>query len=221
MNVISISNNFLKKWPSVKLGCISCNTEVKGPMNEMWNEIDTLCETLKNAMQVEQISQLPAINASRKAYRALGKDPARYRLSAEALMRRVLKGGELYRFNNLVDMINLISIKTGFSIGGYDADKIDGDVSLSVGSASDVYEALGRGVLNIEWLPVLRDNEGAFGSPTSDSVRTGITMDTKRFLMVIFGFGAHDKINDTMKYAEQLLMKYAEATTVEKKMITP
>lgn len=190
-------------------------------MNEMWNEIDTLCETLKNAMQVEQISQLPAINASRKAYRALGKDPARYRLSAEALMRRVLKGGELYRFNNLVDMINLISIKTGFSIGGYDADKIDGDVSLSVGSASDVYEALGRGVLNIEWLPVLRDNEGAFGSPTSDSVRTGITMDTKRFLMVIFGFGAHDKINDTMKYAEQLLMKYAEATTVEKKMITP
>ncbi len=190
-------------------------------MNDMWDEIETHCESIKNEMQVEQISQLPAINASRKAYRALGKDPARYRLSAEALMRRVLKGGELYRLNNLVDLINLVSLKTGFSIGGYDADKIEGPVSLSVGSASDVYEALGRGVLNIESLPVLRDNSGAFGSPTSDSVRTGITSATKHFLMVIFGFGAHEKINEAMNIAENLLMKYTRATFFEKQIIAP
>lgn len=89
---------------------------------------------------------IPAIAASRKVYRTFGKDPARYRLSAEALIRRILKGNELYQVNNVVDIVNLVSLKSGFSIGGYDAEKINGDVKLSVGKLNDVYEGgLGEG----------------------------------------------------------------------------
>ncbi|MBN1927413.1 MAG: hypothetical protein JW798_16375 [Prolixibacteraceae bacterium] len=218
---ISISNDFLQKWADVQLGCIECNVQVIDPVDEMWNEIDALCEKMKDTLTIEQISQIPAINKARKAYRALGKDPARYRLSAEALTRRALKNLDLYRLNNLVDLINLVSLKTGFSIGAYDVDKIEGEIFLSVGEVSDVYEALGRGILNIESLPVLRDNSGAFGSPTSDSLRTGITSETTHFLMVIFGFGNHDQIEDTIQFSERLLVNYAMATNIEKQIIRP
>ena len=70
-------------------------------------------------------------------------------------------------------------------------------------------QAIGRGELNIENLPVLRDESGAFGTPTSDSVRTSVTLNTKRFLMVFFGFGANEKLNEAVHLAKTLLGEFA------------
>ena len=90
-----------------------------------------------------------------------GKDPSRYRPSAEALIRRVLQGKPLYQKNTFVDLINLASIAYGYSIGGFDADKFVGDtLTLGVGKAGEPYEGIGRCVLNIEGLPVYRDELG-------------------------------------------------------------
>jgi DNA/RNA-binding domain of Phe-tRNA-synthetase-like protein len=99
---------------------------------------------IASTLQIEDISQIPAISASRKAYKACGKDPARYRLSAEALLRRVVNRNEIYQINNVVDLLNLVSISTGFSIGGYDADKIDGDIIYGIGKPNEPYIGIGR-----------------------------------------------------------------------------
>jgi DNA/RNA-binding domain of Phe-tRNA-synthetase-like protein len=99
------------------------------------------------------------------------------------LLRRVFKGKGLYQVNNVVDLLNLTSVKSGFSIGGYDVGKIEGEIQLSIGKAGEPYKAIGRGELNIEFLPTFRDQKGPFGSPTSDSVRTMITPKTEQFLM--------------------------------------
>jgi DNA/RNA-binding domain of Phe-tRNA-synthetase-like protein len=162
---------------------------------------------------------MPAINASRRAYKACGKDPARYRLSAEALLRRVLKRGEIYQINNVVDLLNLVSISTGFSIGGYDADKIEGDAAFGIGEKDEPYSGIGRGELNIECMPVFRDRNGAFGTPTSDSQRTSVSLNTKRFLMIIINYGASTSINEATEMAIYLLKKYAKATNIELKTI--
>jgi DNA/RNA-binding domain of Phe-tRNA-synthetase-like protein len=164
---------------------------------------------------VEDISSLPAIRASRNAYKATGKDPARYRLSAEALLRRVVKGEELYRISNVVDLLNLVSITTGFSIGGYDASKIDGEMQFGIGEAEEPYSGIGRGTLNIEGLPVFRDQSGAFGSPTSDSERTCVDNGTKRFLMVIIAFGATLAPDEAGEMAVYLLKEFANASSIE------
>ena len=157
----------------------------------------------------------PAIRASRTAYRLCGKDPARYRLSSEALMRRVVKGHQLYRINNVVDLLNLVSLKSGFSIGGYDAEKISGSAIFDIGTKNEPYEAIGRGELNIEFLPVFRDDISPFGSPTSDSVRTSVTNDTKRFLMIIIGFSGEICMVETLDLSVSLLKKYANADNIE------
>jgi len=143
-----------------------------------------------------------------------GKDPARYRPSAEALMRRTIKGYGLYQVNNVVDIVNLVSLETGFSIGGYDLSKINPPVSLSIGTENDRYEGIGRGELNIDGLPVLRDQTGAFGSPTSDSERTSVTSETQHFLMVIFGFGDHSSISAALRFAENLLEEFASTQQI-------
>ncbi len=217
---ISVSEIFLSFWPSVRLGCLECDVAVVDNNRTLWRRILQMSNDIRDNLQIEDISSIPAINSSRKAYRALGKDPARYRLSAEALTRRIVKGDDLYQVNNVVDIINLISLKSGFSIGGYDSEKISGVISLSIGKEDDVYEGIGRGVLNIDSLPVLKDASGAFGSPTSDSERTNVTLTTKRFLMVIFGFGDFDNIQTTLELSQSLLSEYASAANFITKIVS-
>lgn len=213
---ISISEEFRKAWPNVKLECLACNVTMVEYNALLWEKISEVCSEIRASRKMDEVSQFPAISTSRKAYKALGKDPARYRLSAEALMRRVIKGNDLYQINNVVDVVNLASVSSGFSIGGYDLDKIDGQIELSIGRADDVYEGISRGELNIESLPVLRDSKGAFGSPTSDSERTSVTMNTKRFLMVYFGFGAHDELEKASDFGQKLLLNFTSATNIER-----
>jgi len=211
---IGIIPEFISKWPSMVLGCIECNVNVQLQNENLWKKIDETCFEIESSLKVEEICEIPSISSTRKAYRALGKDPARYRPSAEALIRRVVKGYGLYRVNNVVDIVNLVSLKTGFSIGGYDSTKIQSPINLDIGSEHDIYEGIGRGILNIEGLPVLRDQIGAFGSPTSDSVRTSVGNETLKFLMVIFGFGDLSSISSSIEFSEKLLKEFASATEV-------
>jgi DNA/RNA-binding domain of Phe-tRNA-synthetase-like protein len=133
-------------------------------------------------------------------------------------MRRIIKDKGLYYVNNVVDINNIISLRTLWSIGAYDIDKIVGDYQYDVGLKEDVYEGIGRGILNIENLPVLRDELGAFGSATSDSLRTMVTTETKKLLMVIHAFGAED-VSNSLDELERLLTLYASADNIEKTII--
>lgn len=212
---LSISKEFKAKWPNMKMACLECNIEVVAYQAELWERIKDESVKLQSSLKMEQISQQSAIAASRKGYRALGKDPARYRLSSEALMRRVLKGNDLYQINNVVDIVNLASFTSGFSIGAYDMATIEGSIELGIGCEGENYNGLGRGELNIDCLPVLRDSNSAFGSPTSDSPRTAVCENTKRLLMVYFGFGAHLQLTDELAKAKELLTAFAGADNFE------
>ena len=219
MRKITISDELAGKVSELQLSCILCEV-VPVPVNvQLWNEIQLKINEIASTISIEQISQLPAISSSRKAYKACGKDPARYRLSAEALLRRVVNRNELYQINNVVDALNLVSISSGFSIGGYDDDKIEGDVVFGIGQPGEPYFGIGRGELNIEGMPVFRDANGAFGTPTSDSERTSVSLNTKRFLMIIIDYAASPQLAETTDFAKNLLEKYAQATNFEIKNI--
>lgn len=218
MRKIKIDESLSSKVPGIELSCIECDIKIEERNDDLWNDILAKISALNSELKVEQISKMPAIEASRKAYKLCGKDPARYRLSAEALLRRVLKRKEIYQVNNVVDLLNLVSISTGFSIGGYDAFKIKGNIEFGIGVKNEPYEGIGRGELNIEFMPVFRDDKGAFGTPTSDSVRTCVNTDTKRFLMIIIDYGA-TSLSLATDVAVDLLKKYAKATNIVVKSI--
>ncbi len=219
MRKITVSDELADKVPELQLSCILCDVVPVTVNKQLWNEIQHKINEIASAISIEQISQFPAISASRKAYKACGKDPARYRLSAEALLRRVVNRNEIYQINNVVDVLNLVSISTGFSIGGYDYDKIEGDVVFGIGQSGEPYFGIGRGELNIEGMPVFRDAKGAFGTPTSDSERTSVSLETKRFLMIIIDYAASVQLAEANDFAKDLLEKYAQATNFEVKNI--
>jgi len=215
---IFVTDELARKNADITLSCIECNVIVREINKKLWQEIEKKITELAAYGKVEEISQIPAIAASRKIYKICGKDPARYRLSAEALLRRVIQRKELYQVNNVVDFLNLVSITSGFSIGGYDADQINGDIYFGIGKRREEYYGIGRGELNIEGMPVFRDETGAFGTPTSDSVRTSVRLETKRFLMIIIDFGGGE-LQQATEHAVTLLKKYADAENFEVKTV--
>lgn len=199
----------------VRLGCISCKVTIE-PSNEKIKSLsDTIVQQIQSELTIETVSQKPTIKSIKETYRKLGKDPSRYRPSAEALTRRIVNGKDLYWINNIVDILNLISLESGFSIGGYDAAKIEGTTGFGVGKANEPYEAIGRGSLNIENLPLFRDDLGAFGSPTSDSLRTMVTDHTTRFLMIIIDFEQDKILEKTMERSVALYQQFANVFDVE------
>ncbi|HLN74175.1 MAG TPA: phenylalanine--tRNA ligase beta subunit-related protein, partial [Prolixibacteraceae bacterium] len=124
-------------------------------------------------------------------------------------------GKGLYRISNVVDQLNLVSVMSGFSIGGYDAEKIAGDICFGIGKSGEPYTGIGRGELNIENLPVFRDELGAFGTPTSDSQRTEVTPDTRKFLMVLIDFESSSELEKAKQQAIHLLKEHCGAEDVK------
>lgn len=185
------------------------NTEYSA---ELWAEIEALGEKYKTEYTTETIKQISGIEATRRVYRACGKDPSRYRPAAEALIRRMLQGKKLYQIDTLVDLINLASIAYGYSIGGFDADKFVGDtLTLGIGREGEPYEGIGRGMLNIAGLPVYRDAVGGVGTPTSDNERTKISIDTRRVLVLVNGYdGKEEQVKANAEYIIRLFEKYAQ-----------
>lgn len=205
------------KTAAPELKVLTIEAEVTNPdtSDELWNELCNEGNLVKNKFAMEQINKRPAIAATRIAYKNLGKEPNRYRPSAEALCRRLVKGMELYRINTLVDIINLISVRSGYSIGGFDAHMIKGDtLTLGAGRADEKFEAIGRGILNIEHLPVYRDETGAIGTPTSDTERTKLTSSTTKLLMCINVYGEEMPVNEVIEYSTYLLRHYAYAKNI-------
>lgn len=180
---------------------------------ELWDEIHALGEKYKQTLTTETLKEISGIAATRKVYRACGKDPSRYRPASEALIRRMLQGKTLYQIDTLVDLINLASIAYGYSIGGFDADKFVGDtLTLGVGKAGEPYEGIGRGMINIEGLPVYRDEKGGVGTPTSDNERTKMELNTTHLVVLINGYdGNEEKVRENAEYIQDLLKKYCQS----------
>ncbi len=206
---LTISDKIKLACPGLKIATLECSVHNTLHSPELWEEIGSIQEKFQDQYSIEDINKRPEISATREAYKRLGKDPNRYRPSAEALCRRILKDIPLYQINTLVDMINLISIKTGYSIGGFDAGLIESDLILGVGEENEPFEAIGRGTLNIHGLPVYRDSGGGIGTPTSDEERTKIKPETHRLLMIINAYSGENGLQEAVEYSKTLLHKYA------------
>ena len=182
----------------------------------LWQKIDEFTVRYREMYTTDSIKDMVTIRATREAYKKCGKDPSRYRPSGEALCRRILRGISLYQIDTLVDLINLVSIRYGYSIGGFDADKFEGDtLTLGIGKAGEPYEGIGRGMLNIEGMPVYRDAIGGVGTPTSDNERTKLDLKTTRLLTIINGYSGKGGLREAADYMVELLKEYASAEEVE------
>lgn len=218
---IIIDERIKNVCPELKIGLIKARVANVETSAELWAEIEREAAAIVGKYELLEVNKRPAVAQTRALYRALGKDPNRYRVASEALCRRVIRGLGLYRIDTLVDLINLVSMKSGYPISGLDADKLVGDtLAMGVGEEGEIYNGIGRGLLNISGMPVYRDEKGGVATPTSDEERTKITLDTCTLQMNINGFGEEMPMEEAVTWSVELLKRYASATDIETAIVT-
>lgn len=217
---ITISDDFATAGVAVTLGCIQCRVAVAEEHDGLAAALAREASRREAELAATPVAELPPVAAARRAYKALGKDPSRYRLSSEALLRRLAQGKGLYRINMVVDTNNLVSLRTGLSVGAYRLERLAPPVTFRKGRPGESYPAIGRGPLNLENLPLFADQKGPFGSPTSDSERTMITPEAEGLLMVLIGFGDEPRMAESVRFAAGCLETYCAAREVETALVT-
>ncbi len=178
------------------------------------SEVAAYCAEVRARHAGVASGDVPGALDARGLYKALGIDPTKTRPSNEALLRRALKGEALYRFNTLVDGLNLASLRTQLPFGLYDLQRIEAPVLLRRGAAGESYEGIRKAAVNVEGRPVLVDARGPFGNPTSDSSRTCITLGTTQALVVAYAPAGipERRLDEVLDTTEAILTRHCGGT---------
>ena len=216
---IEIEKELTSLHSSTSLIVLSYNAKVEKSSPELLTLIQKKIAETTNNLVLDELPNLPQIKATRQAYRNFGKAPTSYRNAAEAMLRRIIKRNGLYQINNVVDINNFMSISTGYSIGTYDIAFLQEPIVLKIASAGEKYQGIGKDEFNIENLPTLYDEQGAFGNPSSDSNRAMITTKSQTIVSVIYSFSKPDGLTTIIEEYKNLLTKYCQATNIQVQII--
>lgn len=184
---ITIDPKITEILSDFKVGIIHYNNiTVSGSPQMLKGRLHLFQEQLYFDLDDKELWDYPGLLEWKMIWKALGADANRYRPSAEALFRRVQKQNYLTTVNSGVDMNNFLSLQYEIPLGLYDADKIDGNVTVVIGTAEDQFEGINNRVNTLTNILVTKDQQGAFGSPYVDSQRTAVTEETANALHVFY-----------------------------------
>ncbi len=217
---IEIDDEFRSRVAGFKVVVLQANIVNGATTDQVKQLLIEAAETIRRKYTLPEINTRPGIAATRAAYKLCGKDPNRYRPSQEQLCRRIVAGKELYYVSNVVDLFNAISLLSGYSIGAFDADKIQGDtLTLGVGRPGEPYEGIGRGELNIEDMPVYRDKVGGVGTPTSDNERTKTDDGTTSLLVCVNIYAEEMPADEVIELSVSLLKSCCSASDITARIV--
>jgi DNA/RNA-binding domain of Phe-tRNA-synthetase-like protein len=217
---VTIEAKLKAKCPRTALGCVAARVEAGATPDGLLQEMKSREAEIQKLPFPRGVLESPQVEATRKAYKALGKDPARYRGSAEALLRRVVAGKGLPQINAVVDTINLVSVESRLPVGLYDLGHVVGEIVFRAGVAGETYKGIGKYDLNLEGLPLFADTAGPHGSATSDSERTMVTAATKEVLAVIVSFGGAENLDRWSQRLRTLLQQYAAGSEIATSIVS-
>ena len=191
--------------------------------NNKTSTVEEMLKNLKVDFAINEVTSNPFIKETRDAYKTLKKDPSHTRCAVEALVRRVIKynaneGNSIYSLGDIIDLGNILSVMTLRSVCVVDLEKINNDIEIRIGQPNEVVEAIHRDNINAENLIVYIDDTGIFGSPTSDTLRTSVTDETKSILVMIMCF-SQNNLNENEQLLKNLYQKYTNAKNIKKILV--
>lgn len=141
---ICIQKEVLEKYPQMEVGYLVAKVVVK--KSEPY--IEELKLTLKKELLQKGILATnyaihPDIAIWRKIYER-DFQVSNCRSSIEALVKRVACGKELWRISSVVDLYNATSLLTLLPMGGYDLQKIAGDIAIRYAKENEPFTSIGE-----------------------------------------------------------------------------
>jgi len=176
--------------------------------------------TIRSKMTLEDAKDDPLFRSYRDLYWTFGMDPTKLRVSSEAVLRRVLKGLNLWRISDIVDIINLASAYHKIPIGLVDASKLEGDLVIRIAHKGEVFQRIGGKTITCRGREIVVADEKnivCFGYATHDSERTMITRDTRNALVLLYGAEAVTRtvMEDALKITLDMIDRWLEGTVSE------
>ncbi|MCP4216718.1 MAG: hypothetical protein GY765_18855 [bacterium] len=150
----------------------------------------------------------PGYSYSRRLYRLFSTDPTKHRPSSEALWRRIKKGLDFPFVNPFVDLTNFLSLKYQVPYGLYDLEKISGTIEVGQGGENDSYQGIRKDNVGLAGKLLLKDVNGPFGNPSSDSLRTSTSQATRNILQVIFFHPEYKFQADVLAESRRAFMEF-------------
>ncbi|MCS7124065.1 MAG: phenylalanine--tRNA ligase beta subunit-related protein [Candidatus Bathyarchaeota archaeon] len=175
---------------------------------------------------IERLKEHPVVRAYRDFYWKLGIDPTKTRPSGEALLRRVLHGGELPTISTAVDAYNLASMKTVIPMSGFDMDALNPPFSVRFAEKGEPFTGIGMDkplALESNMLVLADTKRVLCVYPHKDADQTKITEKTKRVLLV--GYGAPgitvQQLEEAVRTALDYIMAACGGETQTVKVFSP
>jgi DNA/RNA-binding domain of Phe-tRNA-synthetase-like protein len=84
-------------------------------------------------------SELPEIQAWRRAFARMGLKPTQYRCASESLLRRFRKEGTLPQVHPLVDVCNAVSLAFAIPVAVFDVAKVTGNLEVRYAAGDEQY----------------------------------------------------------------------------------
>ena len=146
MRVI-ISRDIQVRYPDLRIGIVTglgvSNVCVNyNKLQDFLREV--IGEAGRRGYTPETLSTHPYMACWRSTYSSFGAKPKKHRPTAEAVVRRVLQGGELPSINPIVDVYLGIELRWWLPIGGYDLDAVQGDIMLRLSSGGEQFNGIGE-----------------------------------------------------------------------------
>lgn len=105
--------------------------------------LDASIESIRQRLWGANPKEVPEIAVYRDAFQNLGFNPNKYMCAIEALVKRILKGGDFPRINNVVDLGNAISLKYILPMGAHDINAATEDIEIRFARAGDEFIPFG------------------------------------------------------------------------------
>ncbi|AIE59178.1 B3/4 domain-containing protein [Bacillus methanolicus] len=207
---IHVSPELCALVPDFKVGVIYYHGIEVGPSPQMVKgRLQLFQESIFFELESKNITELDGIKEWRQIFKKTGKDPNRYRHSAEALYRRIKKQNYLQSVHSAIDINNFFSLQYQVPIGIYDTDKLSGDITIRLGQGNEEYTGLNGRKNSLHNLIISADNIGPFGSPFVDSERTAVDIHTKNAIQIIY---LQPSIDDSSKHklTESLMKMFVQ-----------
>lgn len=188
--IFKIDSLITDKYPDLRIGIV-CGKGVDNatiPVQLHSIKLDSV-RNLRGRLTLEDLGLDPHIIAWRQTYKSFGLKPKSHKPTAEALVRRILKGEDLPQISPIVDLYLVNELDNLLPIGGYDLDHISDFISLEISKGDEEFLPIGANELEKTKKDevVYRDNSRILSRRWNyrDADYAKITDKTKHFVLFI------------------------------------
>lgn len=144
---INVSRKIAKAFPELRVGVVTGTLEqipTQKDIDESFEVLSTHCKNLlEKGIFTDKLTELPEIAAWRKAYKEFGAKPSKYKPTAEATIRRVLKGGNLPNIGAIVNLYLSSELDQFLPIGGHDLRMVNFPIILDFAEGAEEFVGIG------------------------------------------------------------------------------